>query len=204
MGLKQDQHVHVSRSILRFLCREKPACVSHRKRKKHGLLTHQICDRIVTQKPTKEGKYPCRLLKPQCCTRVSIGRCEIRGRNQCKSHLHCGKNTNVNQISSGTLARTILQQDSFWGRLTEAKNQVRRKSSRPPTLSRSISADVGYDLLTEHEKSQRIVVRRCICSIGGLNAKQRRDDSTEATIEKSECGENGIRIRVSQDKFPLR
>lgn len=58
--------------------------------------------------------------------------------------------------------------------------------------------------LTEHKKSQGVVVTYYIISIRCLNAEERRDNGTKATIEESKCGEDGIRIRVPKDKLPLR
>ena len=59
-------------------------------------------------------------------------------------------------------------------------------------------------LLTEYEETQCVVVTYYIISIGCLNSEDRRDNGTKATIEETKCGEDGIRIRVPEDKFPLR
>ena len=58
--------------------------------------------------------------------------------------------------------------------------------------------------LTEHKESQCIVVTYYIIPIGCLNSEKRRDNGTKATIEETKCGEDGIRIRVPEDKLPLR
>ena len=58
-------------------------------------------------------------------------------------------------------------------------------------------------VLTDQKEAKCIVILNRVCPVGRGNSEQRRDDSTEPTIEEPKGRKDGICVGITEDKLPL-
>ena len=58
-------------------------------------------------------------------------------------------------------------------------------------------------ILTDQKEAKCIVILNRVCSVGRGNSEQRRDDSTETTIEEPKSRKDSICVGITEDELPL-
>ena len=59
------------------------------------------------------------------------------------------------------------------------------------------------NILTDQKEAKCIVILNRVCPVGRGNSEQRRDDSTEPTIEEPKGRKDSICVGITEDELPL-
>ncbi|KAL9581518.1 MAG: hypothetical protein Q9203_005861 [Teloschistes exilis] len=75
---------------------------------------------------------------------------------------------------------------------------------RPHCRASASDSMASLRRLTQDKEAKRVIILRCVGSVGCCNTEERRDDGTESAVEKAKSREDRVCVSVTQYQLPLR